>query len=85
MQGVIVLHKTIHELHRKKKSGVILKIDFEKAFDKVKRPFLKQVLEMKGFLTRWCHWIDTIIQGGHVRIKINDQVGLNFQIKKELR
>jgi hypothetical protein len=31
MEGVIVLHETIHEMHRKKQSGVILKIDFEKA------------------------------------------------------
>jgi hypothetical protein len=36
MEGVIILHETIHELHRKKESGVILKIDFEKANDKVK-------------------------------------------------
>jgi hypothetical protein len=30
MEGVIVLHKTIYEIHRKKQDGVILKIDFEK-------------------------------------------------------
>ena len=36
MEGVVVLHETIHELHRKKKSAVIFKIDFEKAYDKVK-------------------------------------------------
>jgi hypothetical protein len=36
MEGVIILHETIHELHRKKQSGVIFKIDFEKAYDKVK-------------------------------------------------
>jgi hypothetical protein len=36
LEGVVVLHETIHELHRKKISGVILKIDFEKAYDKVK-------------------------------------------------
>jgi hypothetical protein len=41
MERVIILHKTIHELHRKKESGVILKIDFEKAYDKVKWPFVK--------------------------------------------
>jgi hypothetical protein len=64
MEGVIILHETIHELHKRKQNGAILKIDFEKAYDKVKRPFVKQVLEMKGFSTQWCHWIDTIIQGG---------------------
>ncbi|KAL5667062.1 hypothetical protein ACJX0J_019283, partial [Zea mays] len=34
MEGVVVLHETIHELHRNKQSGVIFKIDFEKAYDK---------------------------------------------------
>jgi hypothetical protein len=31
LEGVVVLHVTIHELHRKKLDGVIFKIDFEKA------------------------------------------------------
>jgi hypothetical protein len=84
MEGVVIFHETIHELHRRKRSGVIVKIDFDKAYDKVKWPFVKQVLEMKEFLSVWCHWIDTIIQGGHVGIKINDQVGPNFQSKRGL-
>jgi retron-type reverse transcriptase len=46
---------------------------------------MRKVLEIKGFSTQWCRWIDSIIQGGHVRIKINDQVGQNFQTKKDLR
>ena len=36
MEGAIVLHKTLHELHMKKQDGIIFKIDFEKAYDKVK-------------------------------------------------
>jgi hypothetical protein len=75
MEEVIILHETIHELHRKKHSGVIFKIDLEKAYNKVKWPFVRKVLEMKGFSRQWCQWIDSIIQGGHVGIKINDQVG----------
>jgi hypothetical protein len=39
---------------------------------------------MKGFSNKWCEWVDSIIQGGHVGIKINDQVGQNFQPKKGL-
>lgn len=31
LEGVWILHETIHELHRKKMDGVLLKIDFEKA------------------------------------------------------
>jgi hypothetical protein len=35
LEGVVVLHETIHELQRKKMNGVLLKLDFEKAYDKV--------------------------------------------------
>jgi hypothetical protein len=37
---------------------------------------------MKGFSQQWCRWIDYVIQGGHVGIKVNDHVGQNFQTKK---
>ena len=36
---VVILHETVHELHRKNLSGVIIKIDFEKAYDKVRWDF----------------------------------------------
>jgi hypothetical protein len=41
MEGAVVLHETLHELHRKKMNGVIFKIDFEKAYDKVNWNFLQ--------------------------------------------
>jgi hypothetical protein len=44
MEGVVTLHETIHELHKKKQDGVILKLDFKKAYDKLKWPFVQQVL-----------------------------------------
>jgi hypothetical protein len=34
--GVVALYKTVHKLHSKKLNGVILKLDFEKTYDKVK-------------------------------------------------
>ena len=40
MEGVVILHETIHEMHRKKLDGIILKLDFEKAYDKVNWDFL---------------------------------------------
>jgi hypothetical protein len=49
LEGVVVLHETIHEIQRKKMSGVVLKLDFEKAYDKVNWDFLFQTLRMKGF------------------------------------
>jgi hypothetical protein len=61
-----------------------LKIDFKKAYDKVKWSFVKQTLLMKGFSPTWCKWIDAFTQNGHVEIKINDQIRENFMTKKGL-
>jgi hypothetical protein len=36
LEGIVILYEIIHEMHRKRLDGVILKIDFEKAYDKVK-------------------------------------------------
>jgi hypothetical protein len=55
MEGVIVLHETIHEMHRKKQDGLIFKIDFEKAYDKINWSFVQQTLRMKGF---YLHSVD---------------------------
>lgn len=35
LDGVVMLHEIAHEMRTKKKKGVILKIDFEKAYDSV--------------------------------------------------
>jgi hypothetical protein len=85
MEKVIVLHETIHEMHRKKENGLIFKIDFEKAYNKINWSFVQQTLRMKGFSPTWCRWITSFMEGGHVRIKINDQVGQNFQTKEGVR
>jgi hypothetical protein len=75
MEGVVIFHETIHELNTKKLNGVILKLDFENAYDKVKWSFVQQTLGMKGFCPRWCTWIDNFISGGSVGIKVNDDIG----------
>jgi hypothetical protein len=61
LEGVVILHETIHELHKKKKNGVILKLDFEKAYDKVNWSFVQQTLRMKGFSPVWCKWIEEVV------------------------
>jgi hypothetical protein len=81
---VVILHEATHEMHRKKKSGVILKLDFEKAYDKVKWHFLQQVLRMKGFTSKWCSWIEQVVSKGTVGAKVNNNIGHNFQMKKGL-
>jgi hypothetical protein len=60
LEGVVVLHETLHELKKKRQNGLILKLDFEKAYDEVNWKFLQQVLRMRGFPSLWCQWIETM-------------------------
>jgi hypothetical protein len=78
MEGIIVLHETIHEMHRKKQSEVILKLDFEKAHDKLNWNFIQETLRMKGFSPIWRKWVASFMEWGHVGVKVNDLVGQKF-------
>jgi len=64
MNGVLALHETLHETKRKGKTGIILKLDFEKAYDKVNWNFLFDCLRHWGFNETWCGWIKDVVTGG---------------------
>ena len=85
MEGAVILHETIHELHSIKQDEVIFKIDFEKAYDKVKWSFVQQTLRMKDFSIKWCRRVEQLTQWGNVNIKANNQLGPYFQTKEGLR
>jgi hypothetical protein len=49
LEGIVILQVILHELKYTKSSGVILKLDFGKAYDKVSWDFLEETLHRKGF------------------------------------
>lgn len=51
MDNVVVAQEALHSLKKKKgsKGGFILKVDLEKAYDRINWAFLKQVLKFTGF------------------------------------
>ena len=55
MENTVILHETIHELHNQKKNGIIFKINFEKAYDKVNWDFFTtNIKRLRGFDPLWC-------------------------------
>ena len=40
---------------------------------------------MKGFLEKWCSWIQSFVSKGSVGVKVSDDIGKKFQTKKGLR
>jgi hypothetical protein len=68
-----------------KSKGIILKLDFEKAYDKVNWDFLVEVLKQKNFPEIWIRWIKQCVEGSKVGIKINGNHGNFFNTHKGLR
>ncbi|KAG8100302.1 hypothetical protein GUJ93_ZPchr0013g36234 [Zizania palustris] len=61
LDGVVMLHEVLHEVHQKNQERVILKLDFEKAYDNVQWGFLFEVLVKKGFHSNWVEWIKRVV------------------------
>jgi hypothetical protein len=51
----------LHLCHKSMKELVILKLDFEKAFDKVEHEVIIRVLQHKGFPQKWLKWVRDIL------------------------
>jgi hypothetical protein len=84
MDGVVSLNEILHEVKKKKHSGVVLKIDFEKAYEKSTSIFCTACWK-KGFGNTWCDWVMRTVRGGKVAIKTNDIVGPYFTTHKGVR
>jgi ATP-dependent RNA circularization protein (DNA/RNA ligase family) len=52
MEGAVILHETLRELHTKNKDGVIFKMDFERAYDKVKLEFSTTNIKDEGIFSK---------------------------------
>uniref|UniRef100_A0A452ZBP7 Reverse transcriptase domain-containing protein n=1 Tax=Aegilops tauschii subsp. strangulata TaxID=200361 RepID=A0A452ZBP7_AEGTS len=53
VDGILSLHEVLHYTHVKKQARVVLKIDFEKAYDKVNWEFLLDCHVKRGFNSKW--------------------------------
>jgi hypothetical protein len=60
----MLLQEILRDAKYRKQQGVILKIDFEKAYDKVNWDFLLNCCRQKGFSETWLTWINKAISRG---------------------
>ena len=77
--------KYLHQCKQSDKEIVILKLDFEKAFDTMEHSFILKMLECKGFDDRWCMLIKILLQSGTSSILMNGIPGTEFQCKLGVR
>jgi mannosylglycoprotein endo-beta-mannosidase len=75
----------IHLCKFRKKEAVILKLDFEKALDKIEHQDILHMLQSKGFGPKWIGWIKNILDSGTSSVLLNGVPGKVFQCKRGVR
>jgi hypothetical protein len=66
LESVVVAQEVVHSLHRSKEPGVVIKLDYEKVYNRVNLDFLFQNLRSRGFSEKWVEWIKMLVWGGGV-------------------
>ncbi|WOH04087.1 hypothetical protein DCAR_0623493 [Daucus carota subsp. sativus] len=83
--GILLVSEIISSMKSKKCRGVILKLDFEKAFDSVNWDFLLHLLRTLNFHDRWIRWIEVILKTSRISVLINGSPSKEFSPGRGLR
>ncbi|XP_058205583.1 uncharacterized protein LOC131319374 [Rhododendron vialii] len=85
LDGVLVANEVIHSWKNSRYGGLILKINFERAYDCVHCGFLLDLLSKMGFGGKWCGWIKECISFVTMSTLINGSATQEFHTLKGLR
>ena len=71
--------------HMKEEGGVVLSVDFNKAFDRVEHEFMFRALERFGFGQKLVKWIRLLYSNAKSRVKCNGVLTDSFRLERSVR
>ena len=78
-------HEVVHSVHSSQQAGVVLKLDYEKAYDWVSWDFLFEILRTWNFSPTWIGWMELLVKKGSVGVNLNREESSFFNPGKGLR
>ena len=71
LDAVLIANEIVDSTLRRKKCGLVCKLDIEKAYDSISWEFLYQAMGRMGFGSRWLSWIKWCISTASFAVLIN--------------
>jgi hypothetical protein len=85
LESVVVSHELVHSVHKSKDPGVIIKLDYEKSYDRININFLLEILKSRGSGGGCLGWISNIVIGCSVSVLANNEESNTFKTGKKWR
>lgn len=71
VDGVLVVNEVVDLAKKSKRQCLILKVDFEKAYDSVDWSFLEYMMKRVGMCDKWVRWMKACVFEGNMSILVN--------------
>lgn len=84
LDGVVVVIEMIDLVKKRKDECLLLKMDFEKAYNSVSWNFLDYMLGRLGFNSMWRKWMKVCVVSGSISVLVNSSLTEDFGMKKGL-
>jgi hypothetical protein len=75
----------LHSCQHSEKEIVVLKLDFEKAFDRIEHTVILDILTHKGFGLKWISWVEAILCSGSSAVLLNGVTGKSLRCRRGVR
>ena len=85
LHGTLILNEVIEEACRCKKPVMVIKVDFEKAYNSVSWSFLDYMLQRMGFCPKWRQWISACLTTATISVLVNGSPSKEFVPSRGLR
>jgi len=82
LDSVLMANEVLEDIKRGGRSGLCLKVDFEKAYDSVRWEFLYDMLQKIGFHSKWISWIRGCLESASISVLVNGSPTEEFKPKR---